>query len=260
MTDPAEVERLLASAATDPVDRPALLAALKACQVWVPGWMDRPTEHGAAVPGTKVSMPVWTDDAGPFAPFFTSEPLLNRGLAAARAEDRRFVRVAFLDFLEMTRGQRLWLNPRAGHAKEFLPDEVEAILAGREPGVHTEVLGEAQEVLVGAPAIIPDGLVDVLTRFLERKPVVERAHLGWMLQPDGHAGFLLVLVAADRRSATEGLGSLQIRELTGGSDLDVMVVPASQPEHLLSDVQPFYERSGPVRGSARLRGWFRRLA
>ena len=52
----------------------------------------------------------------------------------------------------------------------------------------------------------------------------------------------------------KGFGMLQINEVTGGKNVDVFVVPPSQKQHWLSNVAPFYVRSG----GSRLRSLFGR--
>jgi hypothetical protein len=151
----------------------------------------------------------------------------------------------------MVQGQRLTLNPQGPGGKEFTPNEVESLLAGREPDGRTEVVQSATQVLVGAAAHIPDALPGVLTRYLEQHSVVERAHLGWVAHPDGQAGYLLVLLAASREAALDGFGSLAIGQYTGGTSIDVVVVPPGTKQHLLSSIAPFYTRGGAKPGGLR---------
>jgi hypothetical protein len=82
----------------------------------------------------------------------------------------------------------------------------------------------------------------VLSRFLAQKPEVHAAHLGWIAHPDGHQGYLMVVVADDREAAMAGFGSVQIGDVTGGPSLDVIVVPPEDVNHLLSNVPAFYKR------------------
>ena len=238
----SDVERLLQAAATDPVQRPAFNDALLSSDVYVLGLVEGDAVDGVAGAGTTLRLVSTADDDGPLTPFFTSEAALQRYLDARGGGDPRFVRLGCRPFFEMTRGSRLGLNLRSDYGKLFLPAEVEALLDGREPGVTTEVLEADRQVLVGAAAHVPPELSKVLTRFVETRPV-EAAHLGWIAHPDGHAGYLLLVVAADREAAMAGFGALAIGDVTGGQSLDVMVLPPGSDSPLLESVPRFYTRA-----------------
>jgi hypothetical protein len=254
LTEFNELEQLLVRAATDPIARPAFTRALMASTVIVPGHPSQPIDDGIAQPGTTLSLAAWTDAEGPLTPFFTSELALNRALDARGETDRRFVGLACRDFMGMVRGQRLVLNPSGPSGKYFTAYEVEGLLAGREPDGQTEVMQQATQVLTGAAAHIPNALPGVLTRYLEQRPVVERAHLGWIGHPDGRTGYLLVLLAANREAALDGFGSLGIGQYTDGIGIDVVVVAPGTKQHLLSSIAPFYNRGGAGGGLRRLFG------
>jgi hypothetical protein len=237
-----EIERLLASAAQDPAQRPAFAKAILDAEVYVLGSLDQPTVEGVAQEGTSMRLLTWSDGDGPITPFFTSEAALQRALAARPGSDPHFLRLRGRDLFGMVKGRRLVLNPQGPSGKVYLPDEVEALVAGREPGLTTEVLQAERTVLVGAAAHIPPDLPLVLARFVTQRPVVEAAHLGWIAHPDGHQGYLMVVVAADREAAIAGFGSVQVTELTGGHTLDVIVVPPGSKDHMLASVPAFYTR------------------
>ena len=245
MTDaatPLDFERLLATAARDPAERPAFARAILDSDVFVLGSTDRPTVGGIAQAGTLLRLVTISDDEGPVTPFFTSEAMIQAMLAARPGTDPQSLRLRCRALFEATRPSRLVLNPYGPHGKTFLPGEVDALLAGTEPGLATEVLQAQQAVLVGAAAHIPAALPEVLARFLVKRPVVQAAHLGWIVHPDGHAGYLMVVIADDRQAAMEGFGHMQIGDFTEGKTLDVMVLSPHDTTHLLSAVPPFYNR------------------
>lgn len=237
-----ELTELLRAAATDPARRPAFVDALLAGEVYVLGWMDRPLVDGMAQAGSSMRVSTWQDADGPVTPFFTSEATLQQSLAATGGTDLRFLRLRTRDFFEMLRGQRLVLDPH-GYGKVFLPAEVEALLEGRDADGATEVVAADEQVLVGAPAHVAPELPRVLSAFFASRPAVERALLGWIVRGNGHAGYLVVVVAGDRDAAMNGFGALQAGELTDGNTIDVLVAPPGEP-HLLSSLEPFYVRGG----------------
>lgn len=238
----AELERMLAAAAADPAERPAFSSRLLEAQVYVLGHLDEPPTDGLAPAGSSAQIATWADDEGPIVPFFTSLAALERSLAAVPVAGPRYLRLGAKDLFELTRGQRLVLNPHGPTAKVYSTSEIEAFLAGAEPGVSTHTVTEPERVLVGGAADIPDGLLPMLARFLVQRPAVQAAHLGWIRHGDGHEGYLMVVVAPDRDAALHGFGTVQVGELTGGRSLDVIVVPPEEPDHYLASVPPFYVR------------------
>jgi hypothetical protein len=254
-----ELERLLVAAAQDPAERPALARAILDCDVYVLGSLDQPTVDGAAQPGTTMHVLSWSDTDGAITPFFTSEAALQRTLAARPDSDPHFLRLTGRDLFQMVKDQRLVLNPDGPSGKMYLPGEVETLLVGGEPGLTTEVLEAQRKVLVGAAAHVTPDLPLVLARFLTQRPVVEAAHLGWIAHPDGHQGYLMVVVAANREAAMAGFGAVQISELTDGHSLDVIVVPPGSKDHLLVSVPAFYTRqTQPDLPPPQRRGFFGR--
>jgi type III secretion system (T3SS) SseB-like protein len=239
----SRLERLLAAAADDPVRRPAFAAALLDSQVYVLGHLQGQVVEGVAQRGASAMLLALADQDGAITPFFTSERMVQATLAAQPDTDPRFLRIGCRDLFEMTQGSRLVLNPHGPHGKVFVPDEVAVLLAGGQPGVVSETLPAGRQVMVGAPTHVPDGLTPVLARFFSQRPSVDAAYLGWIAHPDGLTGYFMVVVASDRHAALDGLGTLQITELTGGHALDVVVVPAGADNPLASSVEPFYVRS-----------------
>ena len=237
-----ELERLLEAAAQDPAERPAFAQALLGSQVFVPGWLDESASAGVARAGTHMRLYTWVDGDGPFTPFFTSQAALESALSVRPGTNGRFLKLRTRDLFEFTSGQRLILNPGGRYGKVYLPREVELMLAGKELGGTVHVQTEKRTVLVGAAAHLPQKLPEVLARFFVQRQAVEAAHLGWIVHPDGHKGYLLVVVADDREAAMAGFGYLQIARATNGETMDVMVVPENTRDHLLASVAPFYVR------------------
>ena len=239
MTD---LDALLQAAATDPAQRPAFLEALLAADIYVLGKLDPPVAYGVADAGSTIKIRPWSDADGEITPFFTSEGALRRALDAHPGLDPAFVRLPARAFLEMLRGQRLMLNP-GSFGKVFLPEEVEALLAGGDPGGQTTAVQQDQQVLVGAPAHVPPALPRVLRDYFASRPAVHEAFLGWIVNPaqgpDGH--YLVVVVSDDRDAAMSGFGALQIGEVTDGRLLDVIVTPPGA-DHLLANLEPIYRR------------------
>jgi hypothetical protein len=238
---PEYLERLLADASLDPAERPAFTHALLESTVFVLGSAvhDPRDDDGH---GMIISIHRLRDEDGLVAPFFTSEAMLQATLDAVPEVERPHIKMRCRYFFEVARSSRSVLNPHGPHSKIFSPEEVEAHLEGREPGLRSMTLASDREVLVGNPARVPPDLPAVLARYLVQRPVVEAAHLGWIVHPDGHAGYLLVVAAGDRDEVLRGFGSMGIGEITAGHSLDVIVHPPGDDNHVLSSVAPFYRR------------------
>ena len=69
------------------------------------------------------------------------------------------------------------LNVGTGHVKVFVPDEIRWLKESVSRSKQA-TLSKGTTVLVGAPAKTPAGLVESLTRNLERNPEVAEAYLG----------------------------------------------------------------------------------
>lgn len=238
---PEYVERLLAAASLDAAERPAFMRALLDSSVLVLGSaVHDPRDQDGQ--GMVISIHRLRDEDGLVAPFFTSEAMLRATLAAVPDVDPAFIKMRCRYFFEVARTSRSVINPHGPHSKIFSAEEAEAYLGGREPGLRTVTIDSDREVLIGHPARVPPDLPAVLSRYLVQRPVVEAAHLGWIVHPDGHAGYLLVVAAGDRDEVLRGFGSMGIGEITDGHSLDVIVHPPGDENHVLSSVAPFYTR------------------
>ena len=218
-------------------------------EVWVLGFTNQPAIDGKAQPGTRLSVAGWRDDVGPVVPFFTSEETLQHSIARREGSERRSVRLGTRDLLEIVRGQRLVLDPDSDYGRTFTPEDVDALLEGRDIGHVQEVIQKEANVLVGAAAHVPPELPRVLAEFFAERPGVRQAHLGWIAYPEtDESGYLVVVLADDREAAMDGFGMLQVGDITDGKNVDVHVVPENQTEHWLSNVPPFYKRQSGLGG------------
>ena len=249
---------MLVAAAKDPAERPAFAQALLASEVYVLGRLDSLPVDGVAQPGTNAKLVNFSDADGTFVPFFTSEAAMQASLAARAGSSPNYLRLPCRELFEVTRGARLVLDPDSPYGKKYLPSEVEALLAGREPGLDVKAVTEPMQVQTGAAANLPPELPATIARFFAQRPTVDSARIGWIAYPDGHQGYLLVVTAADREASMEGFGAIQIGELTGGATLDVMVEAPGVESPKLSQVPPFYVRQPQADLPAQRRGRFRR--
>jgi hypothetical protein len=239
-----DLERLLVAAANDPAERPAFAQALLVHDVFVLGRSDPPPVNGLLALDAKVYFTSLKDDRGTVLPFFTSETQLQEAVAAWPGTDPAFLCLPCRAFFEITRGSRLVLNPNAPFGKDYEPAEVAGLLDGGPTGLEEVAVEEEQEVLVGAPRVTPPELPAALARYFVQRPMVEAAHLGWWIGPDGHQGYLVGIVTPDSEAAMDGFGLLEVEQLTGGATLDIGVFPPGSDDAMLTSLPPpFYVRS-----------------
>jgi SseB protein N-terminal domain/SseB protein C-terminal domain len=249
---------MLVAAAQDPAERPAFAHALLASEVYVLGDLDTPTVDGVAQPGTGAKLVNFSDAEGQFHPFFTSEAALQSSLAVRTSSSPNYLRLGCRQLFEMTKGARLVLNPDNPYGKQYLPAEIASLLTRGEPGMNTIVVTEPMPVRTGAAAHLPSELPATIARFFAQRPTVDEARIGWIAYPDGHKGYLMVVVTADREASMAGFGAIQVGELTDGNTFDVMIELPGTAESKLLQIPPFYVRQPQADLPTQRRGLFRR--
>jgi len=243
-TSPNDLERLLEAAASDPAERPAFTQALLAHEVFVLGRTDPSPVDGLIPLDAKMHFISLEDAHGTVLPFFTSLAKLEAALAAWPGTDPAFLCLTCRHFFEIIRGSRLILNPSAAQGKHYEPEEIAALLDGRDSGLEEVPVTDELHVLVGAPRNVPPELPAALARYFVQRLAVAAAHLGWWYQPDGRQGYLLGVVSSDRELALDGFGQLEVTQLTGGASLDIRIfAPGTRDGMLASLPPPFYVRS-----------------
>ena len=119
----------LVRATIEPSARSEFLDVLMSATVFVLGKHDGSSD-GLLPTGTNVMLETWLDESGaPFTPFFAS----LEALAVTISEPREYLALPAMGLFELTKGQRLILYAGGGYGKEFLPREVEELLASSRP-------------------------------------------------------------------------------------------------------------------------------
>lgn len=181
--EPNALEQALIRAATEPAERPAFYRLLMESEVFVLGHVQGDAGSGRRTvnAGEQVQLVNWQKQDGTrVLPFFASLPALQRAIT----EQQPYLAMPARSLFELTRGATLVLNPASGHAKEFVPHEVEALLAtGLNQVPQTRVVEKETRVLLGQPAEYPAEMVSALTTLLARHPAVKAAYLCLMHDP-----------------------------------------------------------------------------
>jgi hypothetical protein len=253
--DPLEVA--LARAADEPASRPEFYRILLDSEIYVIGHTEAPGDGRTTLPaGAKLSIVSWENkDGTPITPFFSSLEALQRSLQ----EETRFLSMPARSFFEITRGATLVLNPASGYGKEFLPNEIEALLATGVNHVATErVVEAATQVLLGQPANYPSEMVASLTALLARHPNIKAAYLCLMQDRSSMPSPTLVVGIeghGDVRAAIREAGSVAADTAPRGEPVDFAEIKRGSggiSDYFIASVQPFYERTW----GAKLRSMF----
>lgn len=202
-----------------------------------------PMENGALKPGTGVNIQGVETGDKTYLAVFSSLPRLRVFLD----EETATLRVACRDLLEMTGGAELMLNPGSDYGKEFVVEEIAALLDGSIFERERRVVERPTQVLLGQPANYPRGLVDALRRVYEPRPEVKAAYVAWMVHPGREeSGALLVAVETagewDGLSAESGGVAQGFGEEYGAVDF-VQLEREGALWGYFRNVRPFYRRS-----------------
>lgn len=237
MSERSDLDQLLTAAATAPDDRQAtdrFVAALLAGNVT---WLLGKTDGGALNPITV------NRDGRPMVPFFSSAQRLAEVMPSLSGREVVPTAITGRDlFAEAVRnGVATVLNPASSHGKVFVPPEMSDLLAGVVPGPGPRVMPKDTKVAVGAPAEVPDGLLEALTERFAGMPAVEAARLALLRHEDGLETLLLAVHTT--------LGPEQVMPvidsvaMTGHRPLDVDLREPGDTAGVADGVEPFYRRA-----------------
>lgn len=250
MTDALQtpLDAALAQAAVDPAARPDFYRLLVRSEVFVLGRTEYPGEGSRTLgAGEQVQLRAWTKtDGTEILPFFTSLAALQRAIQ----EEEPYLTMPSEALFELAQGTALVLNPGSPYGKEFLPGEIEALLAsGVNRQAETRVVQEATQVLLGQPADYPKAMVQALTDLLPRHAAVKAAYLCQMHDPSSEPGLSLVIGLegeGDLRRALQDAGVVAAETGPAGRAVDlVRVTPGAQglSDYFTTSVAPFYRRA-----------------
>jgi hypothetical protein len=153
--------------------------------------------------------------------------------------------------VEMMSPEFHWvLNVGTDYVKTFVPEEIQWLKSSlaESKGQETK-MAAGTNVLIGAPANIPNGLIDSLSNNIKRNPEIKRAYLGQVYyEKEGEIPHLaLVLdipnlpkstldaIRTDLSTASKGF-------LSESEYIDIMVNDGSGVAHEITKaVKPFYE-------------------
>lgn len=141
------------------------------------------------------------------------------------------------------------LNHTTDHYKEFSPEEISFLKQQVEASRPMQkTVKEGTPIFIGAPAKIPEGLVDALTDTLKRNEEVASAHLGQVyIDAEGEVPHLALVVRTRGVSDTvkqaiiTDLSTACRGKLGENEHVDIFVdEPGQISDGIIDEVAPFY--------------------
>jgi hypothetical protein len=229
------LERSLVAAATDPAARPQFYRDLVAADLLVIQEPDAPPQQLKIRP-----VEVNGHDC---LPVFSSLPRLQQFVD----HEVGYVAMNALEFMKITRGAFLLLNPGSDYGKEFLPEEIASILDGTIWQPQSSYTAERDtQVLLGQPARYPAELVDVLGRVFAKFDSVRAAYLAHFFNPaQGDKPHTLIAIEAadhwEQIAAEAGMAANGVN--VPDPPVDFVRLPSSGLDSYFQNVEPFYRRA-----------------
>lgn len=242
------LELALAKAATEPAHRPEFYRLLMESQVFVLGHTERGGEGLKNIAaGESLSIQNWQkNDGAPVIPFFASLEALQRAIK----EEQPYLALPARSLFEITQGATLVLNPASDHAKEFVPNEVAALLTtGLNQLPQTRVVEKPTQVLLGQPANYPHAMISALSKLLAKHTSVKAAYLCLMHDPSVQEkpGLVVGFEGSDgMERAIQEAGSVAADTAPDGQPVDFVRVVRGEDGlsgYFIESVKPFYERT-----------------
>ncbi|HEX2951687.1 MAG TPA: enhanced serine sensitivity protein SseB C-terminal domain-containing protein [Armatimonadota bacterium] len=240
------LEVSLMKAATDPSHKPQFYRDLVDSDIFI--------IHKNAMPGSngQIELPKGytlkirrtTINGKPYLPIFSS---LTR-LQCFVQEETTYLTLNALNFMEITQGADLVLNPTSDYGKEFSKEEVAAIIDGSiwRPANQIEIQ-KPTPIRLGKPAIYPTDLANALSRLFATMKEVECAYLTHYFNPeDGEKSHTLIAIQATGNwnviSASVGMVIDEVP--LPDPPVDVMPLPESGSiaDYFHQRCEPFYEK------------------
>lgn len=132
-------------------------------------------KDGKYVKDNKVSLVTLKNENGvEFFPIFTSVEEIRRSFPDFNVG---YVEGPGRWFFNLVRGKNVILNPYSKTPKPFVPQEIEDMITGKFLKVNKYKINTDKQVLIGAPKVYPEKLVEALSKYFEGKEDVRSAFI-----------------------------------------------------------------------------------
>lgn len=240
-----DLEKSLMNAATNPSSRPQFYRDILESDIYVINHPDDKVniQNNVLQAGTKLNIQSYERDGQVWLPIFTSLQRLEEYIHSTA----NYLQLRGRDFFEITRGAHVMLNPSFSYGKEFLPQEIEQMLDGSifQPA-KTYTAQKDTQVLIGQPAVYPTNLVKALSAYFATNPLVNKAYLALMSNPEEEKPHLLIAIEGkgDWQKIVGDAGVIASETIGKGEVIDFMPINnSSLSKTVMRQSKPFYERS-----------------
>lgn len=243
-----DLEKALIDASTKPEARPAFYQTLLDSHVFiVPMGEAPPVENGQIKAGAPIQLAMVEMEWTRYTVFFSSSERISQ----VSDKPMQYLAMGGRDFLKMTRGSPLVMNPSLAYGKIFLPGEVADLLDGKmfEPQVRYTA-DKDQQIMIGQPAKYPLELMKALSAHYKKYLTVKTASLAHYVNParDPDPGLLICVDLDDPGQWDKIMGEAGM--ITSSLHPDHKFVdffihdnqPGSVSEYFTKNVKPFYRR------------------
>lgn len=246
-----DLERSLVKAATDPAHRPQFYRDFMASDIFI-------IQHGKQPPdrdgrtvlqeGQNIHIRNIEHNGKPHIPVFSSIERLRTVLTGEAA----YLGINALEFLRMTKGTPLLLNPGSDYGKEFTVAELASILDGSiwQPN-ERYVVQKPTQVMFGQPKNYPTELTEALRRLFPTISEVKRAWLAHYFNPerDEKPHTLIAIEHSGNWEQVAGQAGMVAKDIKiPDPPVDFMQVTQKAPtkggveDYFLNELQPFYTK------------------
>ncbi|SLM62121.1 MULTISPECIES: enhanced serine sensitivity protein SseB [Dickeya] len=242
------LEEVLVQATSEPAHRPEFFRELLEATVYVLGHSEEETltEHSLRA-GSGLQLQHWEKPDGSSAiVFFSSLAALQQAVS----EEQAFLALPTRTLFETTRGATLFLNPKLPYGKEFLPQEIEHLLAGESGNslAQQQILDGDVALKISVPDALPAQMTHSLTELFKKHGYVKRAFMAHIQEPDETEPHWLIGLDA-QGDALDALiqeaGAVATDTQPDDKPVDLCVVSENEPgisHFLIRHTTPFYER------------------
>lgn len=238
-----ELAKALQKAFKDISLRPAFYNMLLETDIFVLIYGNNlPTGIHAFNEGDKVNIIRMNDKKIPV--FSSKEKIFENNIIK---EGVTFASIRGRDFLKMTKGETLILNPYSKFKKELPPEEIGSMLEGNLPGMQTEpiIFENQSEVIVGLPAERPREMIESIKAYCSGKPEIESVYLAIFRLPenDEKPRFIIAVDAPGNLSEIFGDITRTVKQhLYEGEAVDLTPLQGSSFEDYFTTIDPIYRK------------------
>jgi hypothetical protein len=241
------LESSLVKAESDPAHRPQFYKDLIKEDLFIVQEGPIPDKSGKIILEEDTSIQIknieW--EGRPYVPVFSS---LQR-LQTAIQEEVGYMALNALEFMKITKGAELLLNPGSDYGKAFTKEEISALIDGSMWQASEQFVAKKDtQVMIGQPSNYPKDLAAALTRYFKKTKQVKKAYLAHFFNPehDEKAHTMIALeVSGDWDSVMAGAGMVARDSEVPDPPVDFLRITGKGgiEDYFTRDCEPFYTRT-----------------